>query len=103
MARVIGMGGGLDAHPRPGKNAQVIVNGKVVYSRAGWILARAGGACALCGSRFSEGDQIVRVAAHVAGQNWAAACCATLAEDLSGYWDLHPQAPRLSPPPSPSR
>jgi hypothetical protein len=74
----------------------VIVNGKVVYSKAGWILAAHPGACSLCGAEFDVGTDIIRVSAHKSGGNWASTCCAETAEEMSGYWELFPIAPRRS-------
>ena len=74
----------------------VIVNGKVVYSKVGWIAAAHPGACALCGANFDVGADIIRVSAHDFGGNWASTCCAASAEEASGYWERFPNAPRKS-------
>ena len=75
----------------------MMVTGRIVYSRAGWIEAGLPGACGLCGQPFEVGARIIRVAAHiVAASNWAGTCCAAEAEHLSGHWELRPNAPRVS-------
>lgn len=79
-----------------GHSGAVLVNGKVVYSMAGWIVATHPGACGLCGADFQAGAEIVRVSAHVSGGNWASTCCAAKAEEMSGYWERFPNAPRRS-------
>lgn len=74
----------------------MMVNGKVVYSRAGWVTAQFDSTCCLCGSPVVEGAKVIRVAAHVNGGNWAGTCCAAEAEELSGFWEFRPNAPRES-------
>lgn len=74
----------------------VIVNGKAVYSKVGWIAAAQPGACALCGVNFDVGADIIRVSAHAYGANWASTCCAASAEKASGYRERFPNAPRKS-------
>lgn len=74
----------------------MLIDGRIVYSRAGWIEAALPGTCALCGADVPAGARIIRVAAHTHGGNWASTCCAARAEDLSGHWLLRPNAPRES-------
>lgn len=74
----------------------MMVNGRIVYSQAGWIAAGLPGVCTLCSAPFDAGARIIRVAAHIAGGNWASTCCAAAAEDRSGHWELRPNAPRES-------
>ena len=76
----------------------VIVNGKVVYSKVGWIAAAHPGSCGLCGANIDVGADIIRVSAHHLGGNWASTCCAARAEEASGYWERFPNAPRRSTP-----
>ena len=52
------------------------------------------GACSLCGAKFDLGANIIRVSAHNFGGNWASTCCAATAEEMSGYWERFPNAPR---------
>ena len=73
----------------------MIANGQIVYSTSGWIRSRYDSACCLCGRRTHADDLVIRVCAATRGGQWAGTCCAEDAEDLSGYWALRPQAPRL--------
>jgi hypothetical protein len=63
----------------------VIVNGRVVYGKAGWITSQYPGSCAICGDAFDEGAKVIRVSAKPSGGNWAAECCARDAVILSGH------------------
>ena len=74
----------------------MIVNGRIIYSRAGWIRGQHAGTCCLCGKPYQPGDKVIRVAAHHHGGNWAATCCAAAAEERSGYWHYRPNAPKES-------
>lgn len=74
----------------------MMLNGRVVYSTAGWIEGRIAGACWLCGKPFDVGAKVIRVGAQSVAGKWASTCCAARAEDLSGHWLLRPNAPRES-------
>lgn len=74
----------------------MIVNGRVIYSLAGWIECRLPGACFLCGKPFDAGAKVIRVGAQSVGGKWASNCCAARAEELSGHWLLRPNAPKES-------
>lgn len=74
----------------------MIVNGRIIYSRVGWIDAQYTGACALCGDLFDAGARILRVNARTVGSQYASTCCAADAEDASGHWELRPNSPRES-------
>lgn len=62
----------------------VIANGRIVYSRAGWVTAQHSGYCALCGGPLHQGDRIIRVNASTVGSQWAGQCCEHNAEVESG-------------------
>jgi hypothetical protein len=62
----------------------VIVNGRIVYGKPGWITAQYPGSCAICGDVCDEGAKVIRVWAKSSGGNWAAECCARDAVILSG-------------------
>jgi hypothetical protein len=63
----------------------VIVDGRVVYGRAGWVRAQYDDTrCALCGEPIAAGADIIRVSAHVRGGNWAGRCCEVAAVFRSG-------------------
>ncbi len=74
----------------------MIVNGRVIYSLAGWINAQYAGSCALCGAPFDPGARILRVNARGVGSQYAGTCCAAAAEEASGHWHFRPNAPRES-------